>query len=328
MAYHGFGIWSLVVSSLTAEATRTIFIWFLCPWRPKLVFCFQSLRSLFGFGSKLLLSGLLDTFFVNVYGLLIGKFYSAPDLAFFNRGRSLPNLIVTSINGTIGSVMFPALSTIQDEPARMRRVVQRVLVTVAFILWPLLFGLTVVADPFIRILLTDKWLPAVPYLQVLCVAYALYPIHTTNLQVIKAVGRSDIFLKLEIIKKTLVTLNIAITLPHSIYAMLVGQVLLGCIGAFLNAYYTKQFIDYSFSKQLKDLVPIGLISTIMAGAIYTVGLIAYPNIYLQFTVQIFTGVIVYLSICKATKLIAFYSALELAMQLLKTKQKTIRPSDT
>ena len=201
LAYKGFGVWALVAQQLSSNFLTTAILWFTVKWRPILAFSFTRMKKLFSYGWKLLISGLLDTFFKNIYGLVIGKLYDAKSLGYFNRGQQFPVVIASNLDGSIQSVMLPALSSRQNDVDSVKRLMRRAMRTSSYILMPLMVGLAAVAKPMVSVLLTDKWLPCVPFLQLACISYALYPIHTANLTAINAIGRSDIFLKLEIIKK-------------------------------------------------------------------------------------------------------------------------------
>ena len=319
MAYMGFGVWALVASQLSLGVTQTLAMWCLSDWRPKLMFCFQSLRSLFDFGSKFLASAMLEVFFRNIYGLLIGKFFSPASLAFYNRGRNLPYIIASSVNSTVSQVIFPVLSSIQDDAARMKAIVRRAMTTITLVLWPLLIGLAVTAEPFVRVVLTDKWLPAVPYLRIMCIIYAFLPIHDANLQVINAVGRSGVFLKLEIIKKVLIVLVLVVTFQYGVYAMVLGQLGLSINAFFLNSYYSSKFIHYSTWQQFRDLAPVAMVTAIMGGAVYALSLVEFPNVGLQLLTQAFVGAIVYIGICRAIRLTCFMEMREILGDVLKRK---------
>ena len=188
---------------------------------------------------------------MDIRSLIIGKIYSPAMLGYYNRGEQFPKFIVTNINGSIQSVMLPALSSYQDDRVRVKNMVRRSIVTSSFIMFPAMVGLAVVAEPLVKIILTDKWLPAVPFLQTFCVSYALMPIHTANLQAINALGRSDIFLKLEIIKKVIGLVILIVSIPYGIYAMAIGSVFSGLIGSFINAYPNKSLLNYSYIEQLE-----------------------------------------------------------------------------
>ena len=196
-------------------------------------------------------------------------------LGFYNRGKQFPAVIVNNINGSIQSVMLPALSLHQDDRKRVKDMVRRSIVTSSFIIFPMMMGLAVVAEPVVEIVLTDKWLPAVPFLQIYCMSYALWPIHTANLQAINALGRSDVFLKLEIIKKAVGLVILGISIPFGIYAMAWGGLLSGIISTFINAYPNLKLLDYSYKEQWKDIMPSLFISLIMGVVVYSLNYLAF-----------------------------------------------------
>jgi O-antigen/teichoic acid export membrane protein len=270
LAYKGYGVWALVAQQLANSVLVTVILWYTVKWRPCLRFSWARMRYLYSFGWKLLVSGLLDTLFKNIYGLVIGKVFSRDMLGYFNRGQQFPTVIAANLDGSIQSVMMPVLSANQSNLPFVRSMARRSIKTSSYILFPLMLGLAVVAKPMVSVVLTDKWLPCVPFLQLSCLAYALYPIHTANLTAINALGRSDIFLKLEIIKKTLVILMLALTIRFGIYAMAVGQVITGILATFINAYPNKRLLNYSYWEQLSDLLPSFLLALIMASCVFFV----------------------------------------------------------
>lgn len=300
LAYKGFGVWALVVQQLVNNFLTTIVLYLTVTWRPKLVFSFVRLMELFSFSWKLLCSGLLDVIFKNIYNLIIGRIYNSQMLGVYNRGTQFPQTISTSIDGSIQSVMFPTLSANNDNIQEVKRITRRSISTSAFVLMPCMFGLAAIAEPLVNILLTDKWLPCVPFLQLSCISYALYPIHTANLTGINALGRSDIFLKLEIIKKIITLVNILITLPLGIYAMAIGQVVSSIISTFINAYPNKKLMNYSYFEQLKDLMPSFSLSIVMSGIVWMINFISLDSI-LIFIIQIVIGIIVYILLSKLFK---------------------------
>ena len=292
MAYAGYGLWALVWSSLLGGGVAMIVRWALIGWRPRLMFSWQRTRGLFRYGSKLLVSNLLDTFFVQSYGLIIGKVYSVSDLAYYNRGDHLPQVLMSSIQGAIGSVIFPALSKIQDDKRKMKEAMRKVMQTSSFFVFPMMFGLAVVAKPLVLVLLTEKWLPAVPFVQLACISYAFWPIHVANLQAISATGRSDILLKLEIVKKTMLALMLLLTFKHGVLAIMIGRVVLAPVSVFINSVPNKKIIGYSQLEQLKDILPELLLSSIMVFAAWTLSLaISHPLMLI--CTQILVGVTVY-----------------------------------
>lgn len=301
LAYAGLGVWALVAQQLINQLSITVILWFTVQWRPKLIFSFERVRGLFSYSWKLLVSSLIDTIYMNLRSLIIGKMYSSTMLGFYNRGDQFPQLIVSNINGSIQSVMLPALSSEQSNRQRVKEMVRRSIVTSSFIVFPLMIGLAVVGEPLVKILLTDKWLPCVPFLQVFCFSYALWPIHTANLQAINALGRSDIFLKLEIIKKIMGIIILVATMFYGIYAIAIGSLVSGIISTFINAHPNLKLLNYSYKEQIKDILPSVVLSIIMGLIVY---IILFLNLspYLTLIIQIFTGTIVYIGLAKLFKL--------------------------
>ena len=201
MAYAGFGVWALVTQQLSNMTIDTLILWITVKWRPQRKFSWARLKGLLGFGWKLLISSLLDTVYNNFRNLIIGKMYSSSDLAFYNQGDKFPKVIVTNINTSIDSVLLPTMSNAQDNPERIKQMTRRAIKTSTYIMAPLMMGLAFCAEPIVRLVFTDKWLPCVPFLRIFCITYMFWPVHTANLNAIKAMGRSDMFLKLEIVKK-------------------------------------------------------------------------------------------------------------------------------
>jgi teichuronic acid exporter len=305
MAYLGFGVWSLVAQSLSSNFFQSVLLWFASTWRPSRQFSIQSLRSMFSFGSKLLLSGLLDTVFRNIYLLVIGKVFSATDLGFYSRAKSTQQLPVDTLHGTVNRVTFPVFSSVQDDKPRLKRGVRRALSTLALVNFPAMIGLAAVAHPLVHVVLTEKWLPSVPYLQLLCVVGMLYPLHAINLNVLSAQGRSDLFLRLEIIKKILVVIAISITWRWGISAMICGQIVTSMIAYYLNSYYTGQLLAYPFREQIRDVFPILTLSLLMGLALFFLGQIPFPNDSVRLATQIMAGASIYAVLCHLTKLTCF-----------------------
>lgn len=264
MAYNGYGIWSLVGQYLSNAVINTIVLFSVINWRPQLIFSLQRLKGLFSYGWKLLLSGLLDTGYQSLNSLLIGKFYTPADLAFFDTGKKFPMVIVTNINSSISSVLFPALALEQDEPERVKAHTRKAIQISSYIMWPMMLGMAACADNIVSLVLTDKWLPAVPYLQIACITYGLWPIHTANLQAINAMGRSDIFLKLELVKKFVGISILIFTMQYGVLAIALGGILGGMISTFINAYPNGYLLKYSYWEQLRDILPSFLLAFVIA----------------------------------------------------------------
>jgi teichuronic acid exporter len=292
MAYNGYGVWSLVVQSLLRNGINTILLWILSKWVPKAIFSITSFKSLFSFGSKLLGAGLLNTLFNNIYLILIGKLFNARELGFYTRAFHLQQFPSENITNILQRVTFPVLSSMQDDENKLLHAYKNFIKISAFIVFPLMMGLAIIAEPLVQLVLTDKWLPAVPMLQLLCFAGMLYPIHAINLNILNVKGRSDLFLKLEIIKKIIITIAILITFSFGIKALIIGQIATSLIGYFINTYYSGRMINYGTIKQVKDLIPIIMITTAMGLCVVAITHYIEGSL-LKLLVGLFTGAFVY-----------------------------------
>lgn len=293
MAYLGFGIWSLVGQQMAMVITNTIVLYLVTRKLPGLMFSFQRLKGLFSYGAKILGASLLVSFFLDLRSLIIGKLYSAKDLAFFDRGRQFPNLIVTNINSSVGSVLFPQMSQEQDDKIRVKQLCRNSIRFSSFVMMPLMMGMAVCAEPLIRVLLTDKWIESVPFLRLFCIIYMFYPIHTANMQAIKAIGKSGTFLMLEIIKKLLELISLLLVMKISVMAIAINMAVLTTLFTFINAYPNIKFLDYSFKEQMNDMLPSLLLSTIMAILVYGIGLILPISDLGVLFVQVLFGIAFY-----------------------------------
>lgn len=309
LAYQGFGVWALVWQQLAKDGLVCMILWFTVDWKPRLLFSLKRIRVLFGFGWKLLCSALLDTVFRNVYSLVIGRIYSSAQLGVYNRGHQFPQVIATNLDGSIQSVMLPTISAHNDNVAEVKKLARRSISTSAYLLMPCMFGMAAIATPLVRLLLTEKWLGCVPFLQLACISYALYPIHTANLTAINALGRSDIFLKLEIVKKTVTVINLLITVPMGIYAMAAGQVICGFVSTFINSYPNKKLMGYSYFEQLKDIFPSLALALIMGICVYPLQFLPLFT-WLCLIIQIVMGAATYVLLSKIFKLESFTYLLE------------------
>lgn len=322
MAYIGFGVWALVGQQLTNQLIVTLILTFTVKWKPQFIFSIARIKKLFSFSWKLLASALLDTLNSNLRNLLIGKMFSPATLGFYNRGDQFPNFLISNINGSIQSVMLPTLSSYQDDKQKVKAIVRRAIVTSAFIVIPMMVGLAVIAEPLVKILLTDKWLPAVPFLQIFCAVYALWPIHTANLQAINALGRSDIFLKLEIIKKILGLIILAISLPFGVYAITLGILVGGILSTFINAYPNLKLLNYSIREQWKDITPSLLISLLMGAIIYPIQWVGMSDM-LTVIIQIVVGVVFYVGLARLFKLECFTYLLKTLQEMVSRKKEIV-----
>lgn len=263
LAYNGFGVWALIWQYLSNALVNTVVLFCVINWQPRLIFSFNRLKNLFNYGWKLLLSGLLDTGYNSLSSLFIGKFYTPLDLAFFDTGKKFPMLIVNNINATISSVLFPALASEQDDQDKIKAHIRKAIKISSYIMWPMMFGIAICAEDIISIVLTDKWLSAAPYLQIACITYGLWPIHTANLQAINAMGRSDIFLKLEIIKKIMGIAGLLISIQYGVLAIALSEMIIGVISTFVNSFPNKALLNYTYFEQIKDIFSNFLIAFIM-----------------------------------------------------------------
>lgn len=323
MAYGGLGIWALVGQQLANRLFSTLILLFLVDWKPAWAFSFGRLKQLFGFGWKLLASALLNALTYNIRSLLIGRYYDSRALGFFERGLSFPGFIITNLNGSIQAVMLPAMASSQDDPDRVRRMMRRSIVTSSFVVFPLMAGLAVVAEPLVATLLTEKWLPAVPFLQFACVSYALWPVHTANLQALNALGRSDIFLKLEVVKMIVGLLILVISIPFGIYAIALGGVINGLVSTVINASPNKKILDYGYLEQLKDILPSLLLALSMAGIVSLVYWSGLSSL-LQLILAIPLGVVIYVGLARGLKLEPYRYLLETLKDLVARKKGALQ----
>lgn len=320
MAYLGFGVWALVAQMLFNAAVDTTILWITVKWRPKKMFSFQRLKSLFSYGWKLLASSLIDTVYNDLRQLIIGKKYSSGDLAYYNQGKKFPQLIVTNINTSIDSVLLPTMSKAQDDMAAVRSMTRRAIKTSTFLMMPAMIGLAVCAEPLVQLILTEKWLPCVLFLRIFCITYAFYPIHTANLNAIKAMGRSDLFLKLEIIKKTVGIIAILITMWISVQAMAYSFLVTTILNQIINSWPNKKLLNYSYLEQIKDMMPQILLSLGMGAAIYAVSFL-HLSASLTLLIQIPLGVLVYWSGSKIFHVESYTYIIEMVKNFKKRKKK-------
>ena len=293
MAYQGFGVWALVCQQLFNVLVDTTVLWITVKWRPKKMFSFDRLKVLFNYGWKLLASSLLDTIYTEIRQLIIGKLYSSSDLAFYNRGKQFPNLIVTNVNTSIDSVLLPTMSKEQDNNARVKKMTMRSIQVSTYIMAPLMIGLACCASNIVTIVLTEKWLPCVFYLQIFCVTYMFWPIHTANLNAIKAMGRSDMFLKLEIWKKVIGLILLLSTMFISVEAMAYSLLISTLTSMIINSWPNKELLNYSFLEQMKDILPSIFLAVGMGAVVYFIGFLPIPTLPLLL-IQVACGGVIYI----------------------------------
>lgn len=320
MAYEGYGVWALVGQQIASIIALCTIMWFTVKWRPRFLFSFTRLKKLFSFGWKLLVSNLIDVTYNNLSVLIIGKLYPTSILGYYTKGQEFPKILVSDINSSIQAVMFPAYAKNQDNIPKVKQIMRRTLITSSFLIFPAMAGLAAIAEPLVKLLLTEKWLMCVPFLQIFCAVYALWPIHTANLQAINALGHSEIFLKLEILKKFIGLLMLAVTVPIGIYAMALGMVVTGVIGLIINSYPNKMLLDYSFTEQWKDLTPVLILSLIMCGVVYSILFLDLSTLVTLF-LQIGIGFIVYVGLAGLLKLEPFYYMMNTIKEYLPDRKE-------
>lgn len=319
LAYNGFGVWALVWQQVTNQIFLFLIMQITVRWYPKLTFSLQSIKQLFSFGWKILVSGLLDSAYDQLYNLVIGKKFNNNSLAFFNKGKEFPRFIVINIDSSIQAVMLPAYSRLQDNIPELKKMVRKAISLSSYIVFPLLIGLLSVAEPTVRLIYTEKWLPAVPFLQIYCLAYFFHPINIANAQAINAMGRSDIYLRINIIKKISAVGILLCTLPFGVYVISFGSVLSGVVFVILNVYPNKKLLDYGLLEQLKDILPALLLSLVMGGVIFLIGLLDVHYILLLI-IQIIGGITVYFALSIILKVQAFSYLVLLFKDLRRMKQ--------
>lgn len=321
LAYAGFGVWAIVAQQLSNTAIDTLILWINVKWRPKKMFSWDRLKSLLSFGWKMLVSSLLDTVYNNIRSLIIGKMYSSADLAYYNQGKQFPHTIVNNINSSIDSVLLPSMSSAQDDSTRVKSMTRRSIKTSTYIMAPMMMGLAFCAEPIVRLVLTDKWLPCVPFLRIFCITYMFYPIHTANLNAIKAMGRSDYFLKLEIAKKVVGMTLLASTMWFGVmamaYSLLVGTV----TGMIINSWPNKKLLDYSYFEQMKDILPGIAIAFVMGCGVKVVELL-HPSAAVTLMIQIPLGAVIYIGASALFHLESFEYLVEIGKSTLKKKERS------
>jgi len=274
---------------------------------------------MFSFGSRMFASGLLDTFFQNIYLVVIGKLFSPASLGFYSRAKGIQELPTLNLSNIIGRVTFPVFSTIQDNSSRLKSGMRKALTTLVFVNFPMMIGLALVAKPLVLVLLTEKWAPSIPYLQLLCIVGLSHPLHVINLNILKAKGRSDLFFRLEVLKKILVVISIAVTYRWGITAMIYGLIVVSFFSYYLNSYYTGKLINYPLKEQVFDFAPYLAMSAVMGFGVYSVQLLPFSSNVALLVFQVLTGVSLYTAMNCIFKTSAFVETLEILKDKVKTR---------
>lgn len=318
MAFKGFGVWSLVWSAIIQSFASTVQFWYYAKWRPMWVFDILKFKYHFHFGMKLLFSNILDVLFTNAYTIIIGRFFAATQVGFYNRANTLQMLPAATLSSIVSNVSFPLFASIQNDEERLKSVYKKIMQMVIFLVAPTLIFMAVLAEPLFRFLFTDKWLPAVPYFQILCINGILYPIHSYNLQILNVKGRSDLFLKLELIKKIMAVIAIVVSFKFGVYGLLYGSVITSILAFFINTHYSGKFLKYSAWQQTKDLLPTIGLSVLTGAALYFFDRLLADTFFVDFYRLLFGSIAASLLFLTASYLFKISSLTEL-INIIKRK---------
>ena len=320
MAFYGMGVWSLVGQQLSRQLLNTLFLWIFCHWRPVWEFSMRSFKEMFGFGSKLLLSGLLNTIYKDIYYIIIGRFYSSAQLGQYTRAQQFNIIFSSNLTSVVQRVSYPVLSSMQDEPERLKQAYRKVIRVTMLVTFACMLGLAAVAKPLIVILIGEKWLMAVSFLQIICFAGMLYPLHAINLNILQVKGRSDLFLKLEILKKIIAVGPIIIGIFYGIEYMLWGSVFTSFIAYFLNSFYSADLINYPTKDQIEDILPTFGVSFVTAAVMWCLSLLDI-SMYILLPMQCLLGLVLSVAIYEKLKLEEYIEVRQMVISLLKRVKK-------
>jgi O-antigen/teichoic acid export membrane protein len=297
----GFGVWALVGQSIIRTILYNIVLWYGSKWKPTIVFSMTSFRELFGFGSKLLLAGSVAIVVNNMYSILIGKFFSSKEVGYYTRGIQYTDLVSSTVTSILQSVTFPILSSVQADRERMIRIYKRIFRSTAFFIFPTMTLFALLSEPFVRFLLTEKWIPIVPLLQWLCFAKLVTPISSLNLNILNAMGRSDLFLKIDLSKVPMVLIALVVTVPYGINVVVIGNFITTFIAFFFNAYYPGKLLNFGATKQIKEMKSI-FFATIGMGILVYLTIQFFETDLLKLIIGGIVGIISYFSIALLMKI--------------------------
>lgn len=322
MAVMGYGVWALIAQYIFNAVIDTLVLWFTVKWRPKWMFSWQRLKRLLGFGSKLLGVSLINTVYNNIRQLIIGKMYSTEDLAYFNKGKQFPSLLDSNINTSIDSILLPTMAKEQDNIDQVKHITRRSIKTSTFIMAPLLIGLGACGKTLITIVLTEKWLGCVPFMWVFCITYLFTPMFTANYNAYKALGRSDIYLKVSMSSKPIGLVILLVTMPFGVMAIAYGMILANFCSQLVCTFPNRKLLKYSYLEQIRDILPQLLLAAFMGAVVAALGLLQL-NPYLRLLIQVPVGAAVYILGAKLCKLESYQFVLNTAKRFLSRKKKTV-----
>lgn len=315
MALKGYGVWSLVGQQISRQLLNTVFLWVFGHWWPKIQFSINSFKELFGFGWKLLASGLIDTIWKQIYQIVIGKCYSTEMLGQYTRAEQFSSIFSSNLTSVVQRVSYPVLCSIQDEKERLKQSYKKVIKITMLVTFVLMLGLAAIAKPMILVLIGEKWLPTVVFLQIICFSMMLYPLHAINLNMLQVQGRSDLFLKLEIAKKTIAIIPVLLGIFINIYWMLIGSVFSGLICYYLNAYYSGKFINYNISEQVRDILPSFWSALIMALIVYAISFLPLSP-FIILPLQLIIGFLIIWGICEWREIDEYFEIKQIILSVL------------
>lgn len=318
MAYLGLGVWALVGQQISSYFFNSLFLWVNGKWMPNFVFRFDRFKEMWAFGWKLLVSSIIGSLWDNLYSVIIAKNYSTVTLGHYSRANQFATLCPSTINSVIQRVSYPVLCSFQNDYIQLKQAYSRIIRVAMLPSFVLALGLAACADSFIVVLIGDKWIPCIPYLQILCFSLMLYPLHALNINVLQVVGRSDLTLYLRIVKTAFATIPLFLGIFFNIYYMLWGSVLVGFVSYLVNAYFPSKLISYSMKEQLFDILPSFLISSIMAAIVYAISFISM-SISVKLVVQLLVGGVVTIILCEVTKLFEYLELKKMVMKYIKKK---------
>ena len=321
MAVAGFGVWALIAQQLINLSIDTCILWITVKWRPERRFSMERLKGLFRYGWKLLASSLLDTGYRELQSLLIGRIYTSENLAYYNQGQRIPVLVVSNINSSIDSVLLPTLSDLQDEKKRVKEMTRRAMKTSIYLMAPMMMGLIATGTPLIQLLLTEKWLPCLTFFRIFCITYMFYPLHTANLNAIKAMGRSDLFLRLEIWKKATGLLVLCGTIWISVEAMAYSLLVTSVLSQIINSWPNRKLLGYGYVEQMKDILPSIALAAAMAAAVYPISLLNMPGLVIL-ALQVAAGTVLYLLGSVVFRMEAFCYLLDLVKPYIMKRKES------
>lgn len=308
LAYMGFGVWALIAQTVLSALLIVLIYWWVQPWRPKAIFDLASLKEMYSFGYKLFLSGLLDTVSRNIYVLVIAKVFSAGVAGLYFFAERIKDLVISQLVSSVQKVTYPALSSLQDDNVKLKEGYRNVMQVTTFMLFPAMLMLAALAQPLFELFFPERWLPAVPYLQLMCIVGVLYPVHSINLNILKVKGRSDLFLGLEVFKKITLFVVLFISYRYGVIGILIGRGVQSLVSYAPNSYFSKQLIGYSVREQVQDILPsLGVAAAVSLTIYFVQHLLVMPP-FMSLLVYGTMGLVVYLLLAKVFKLSAYLLA--------------------